>query len=106
MGDPLVKQFMVRDIDSFVISREVEAVREWLSSSRTFHIFRDHPETIHPMLAGKACFSLSKGNGKSATRLRAETCSANTLNGILGNRSVGWKGRTEFPAFISCISER
>ncbi|CAG0888870.1 unnamed protein product [Darwinula stevensoni] len=52
MGDPLVKQFMVRDIDSFVISREVEAVNAWLSSSRTFHVFRDHPDTLHPMLAG------------------------------------------------------
>ena len=33
-----------RDLDSRVSPREVEAVREWLATSRTFHIMRDHPQ--------------------------------------------------------------
>lgn len=34
LGDPLIKFYAVRDADSPVLPREVEAVREWLSSGK------------------------------------------------------------------------
>jgi hypothetical protein len=41
--DNLVDTFMSRDADSPIIPREEDAVREWLSGDRIFHIMRDHP---------------------------------------------------------------
>ncbi|XP_057376919.2 uncharacterized protein LOC130698156 [Daphnia carinata] len=41
--DPLVDRFMSRDTDAELISRETDAVREWLASGATFHAMRDHP---------------------------------------------------------------
>ena len=43
LGDPLVDVFVVRDLDSLILPREVHAVRDWLKSSKTFHIMRDSP---------------------------------------------------------------
>ena len=34
---------MSRDADSPIIPQEEDAVREWLSGDRIFHIMRDHP---------------------------------------------------------------
>jgi hypothetical protein len=41
--DNLVDTFMSRDADSPIIPQEEDAVREWLSGDRIFHIMRDHP---------------------------------------------------------------
>ena len=40
--DPMVDLFMSRDSDSYIIEREIEAVKEWLNSSFAFHVMRDH----------------------------------------------------------------
>ena len=40
IGDPFVDIFMSRDLDSWIIDREVEAVKEWLNSNTLFHIMR------------------------------------------------------------------
>ena len=40
--DPMVDLFMSRDADSFIFEREIVAVQEWLNSTATFHIMRDH----------------------------------------------------------------
>ena len=42
MLDPNVDVFISRDIDSLIWHREVDAVKEWLSSNYTFHLMRDH----------------------------------------------------------------
>lgn len=52
MGDPTVRTFLSRDTDSWVLDREVAAVREWLASNRTFHVVHDHPNHNAVMLAG------------------------------------------------------
>lgn len=44
--------YLFRDTDSRPILREVEAVKEWLESGRTFHIMRDHPYHNVPIMAG------------------------------------------------------
>ncbi|KAL7636893.1 UNVERIFIED_CONTAM: hypothetical protein RMT77_012651 [Armadillidium vulgare] len=44
MGDKFVSKFIVRDVDSFILEREVAAVNEWLKDYRTLiHVMRDHP---------------------------------------------------------------
>ncbi|CAG0886191.1 unnamed protein product [Darwinula stevensoni] len=52
MVDPLVDVFVSRDIDSYVLKREEEAVTEWLASPYVFHCMRDHPNHGGPILAG------------------------------------------------------
>ena len=41
-----------RDTDSRLSQREKAAVDEWLSSSKGFHIMRDHPWHKYPVLGG------------------------------------------------------
>lgn len=43
LGDPLVDRFIVRDLDSIIYQREVDAVKEWIESGKTWHAMRDHP---------------------------------------------------------------
>ncbi|XP_018021787.1 uncharacterized protein LOC108677978 isoform X2 [Hyalella azteca] len=52
LGDELVDVFLVRDIDSVLLEREVHAVKEWLESGQYLHVMRDHPEHGVPILAG------------------------------------------------------
>ncbi len=51
-NDPAVKRFLVRDIDSAVNVREAQAVHEWLSSGKAFHVMRDWWSHTDTMLAG------------------------------------------------------
>ncbi|XP_057368441.2 uncharacterized protein LOC130689516 [Daphnia carinata] len=41
--DEMVDMLMSRDSDTAIITREEDAVREWLASDRNFHLMRDHP---------------------------------------------------------------
>lgn len=50
-----------RDTDSRLTTREKLAVDEWLASSKTVHIMRDHPYHKFPILGGMWGF---KNNGK------------------------------------------
>ena len=51
--DPTVDRLMSRDTDSLVISREVDAVQQWLTQSNaTFHIMRDSKFHKEYMLGG------------------------------------------------------
>ncbi len=43
MDDPEVELMLSRDTDSRFTIREANAVYEWISSGKTFHIMRDHP---------------------------------------------------------------
>ena len=40
IGDPFVDMFMSRDLDSWIIEREVAAVKEWFDSNTLFHVMR------------------------------------------------------------------
>jgi len=51
-SDPLVDVMISRDCDSRLNLREKEAVDEWLSSDKAFHIMRDHPYHGTEILAG------------------------------------------------------
>ncbi|XP_063592878.1 uncharacterized protein LOC134769981 [Penaeus indicus] len=52
MGDPAVEAFHCRDIDSYVLERDAAAVREWLSSGKTYHAIHDHPSNSAPLMGG------------------------------------------------------
>jgi len=47
-----VDVFLSRDCDSRLSERESNAVSEWLSSDKLFHIMRDHPYHTTPILGG------------------------------------------------------
>lgn len=50
--EPVVDALLTRDLDSEVSEREVAAVNEWLNSSYSFHVMRDHPFHQAFILAG------------------------------------------------------
>ncbi|XP_064091245.1 uncharacterized protein LOC135204922 [Macrobrachium nipponense] len=50
--DPLVDVSLFRDLDSYILPREVAAVDEWLQSNSSYHVMRDHPLHNGQMLAG------------------------------------------------------
>ena len=50
--DPNFSATIFRDTDSRPSHREVEAVNEWLSSKKSYHIMRDHPHHDFPILGG------------------------------------------------------
>ena len=51
--DPTVGVFLVRDLDSEIFQREVDAVQEWLTTtSYAFHIMRDNKQHGIEMLGG------------------------------------------------------
>ncbi|XP_053654572.1 uncharacterized protein [Cherax quadricarinatus] len=52
MGDALVEHYMIRDADSPILQREVDAVAQWLASDTCYHVMRDNIFHRVPMLAG------------------------------------------------------
>ncbi|XP_066971836.1 uncharacterized protein [Macrobrachium rosenbergii] len=52
LGDKFVDRFIVRDTDSPIYQREVDAVREWITEGTCFHVMRDHPWHGVPILGG------------------------------------------------------
>lgn len=50
VGDPLVDIVASRDLDSPLPQRELDAVNEWLSTGKAWHVMRDHPLHTVPML--------------------------------------------------------
>ena len=52
LGDPTVRKFASRDLDSRLSWREREAVREWEDSEFPLHALRDHPKHWMPTLGG------------------------------------------------------
>ncbi|XP_045585469.2 uncharacterized protein [Procambarus clarkii] len=52
MADALVDRYVIRDTDSPILQREVDAVNQWLSSGTCYHVMRDNLFHSVPMLAG------------------------------------------------------
>jgi hypothetical protein len=52
LADPLVDLVVFRDLDSYVLDREVAAVREWLNSSHPMHVMRDHMNQHRDLILG------------------------------------------------------
>ena len=45
LGDPTVRLFGVRDLDMFILKRELAAMQEWMEDdSKQFYVLRDTPE--------------------------------------------------------------
>ena len=51
-----VEIFCVRDTDSRISQREVDAVEQWIQSGKPLHIMRDHPHHNFPVMAGMWAF--------------------------------------------------
>ncbi|KAK7067911.1 hypothetical protein SK128_027671 [Halocaridina rubra] len=52
MGDPLVTRYIVRDSDSPILQREIDAVNEWQAAGTCFHMMRDNIFHRSPIMAG------------------------------------------------------
>ncbi|XP_063593404.1 uncharacterized protein LOC134770446 [Penaeus indicus] len=52
MGDERLSAMVVRDTDSKITERESKAVTNWLTYNTSFHLMRDHPFHVSPVLAG------------------------------------------------------
>ena len=50
--DPSLALFLIRDVDSVISNREVNAINDWISSDRLFHIMRDWWTHTDLILAG------------------------------------------------------
>jgi hypothetical protein len=50
--EPNTSRFIIRDADSRISQREVDAVNEWINSQKTLHIMRDHPHHGHMIMGG------------------------------------------------------
>jgi hypothetical protein len=62
---PGAEAIIFRDTDSRLGTREQAAVAEWLRSDHAYHIMRDHPDHLAPMLGGMWGV---KGNGIQTVR--------------------------------------
>ncbi|HKI16444.1 MAG TPA: hypothetical protein VKA15_01110, partial [Isosphaeraceae bacterium] len=49
--EPGFARWMIRDADSRLTYRERRAVDEWLVSGKPFHVMRDHPYHMRPIMA-------------------------------------------------------
>src|SRR5690606_4883421 len=58
-ADPDVYAMLSRDADSRLSQREADAVGEWLSSDRDFHVMRDHP--LHATLIPGGMWGVRSG---------------------------------------------
>jgi hypothetical protein len=52
LQDPQVERYLLRDADSLISTREVEAVQAWLDSDHWFHVMRDYFSHTELLLAG------------------------------------------------------
>ncbi|XP_063884453.1 LOW QUALITY PROTEIN: uncharacterized protein LOC135113216 [Scylla paramamosain] len=74
MADPLVSEFLVRDLDSSILPREVAAVRQWRANSTALvHLMRDHPSHNGLILAGMWGGSRERGAANLTSMLHAMT---------------------------------
>lgn len=58
-GDLLVDVMASRDLDSPLPKRELDAVNDWLSTNKSWHVMRDHPLHTVPMLGKNLLLKIS-----------------------------------------------
>ena len=64
-----IEVFCVRDSDSRITDREVDAVNDWLSKDKTLHLMRDHPHHNYPVMGGMWGFRNDRSRWDVVTRL-------------------------------------
>ncbi|XP_065654451.1 uncharacterized protein LOC136081092 [Hydra vulgaris] len=66
----------IRDLDSKLLVRETDAVKDWLKSGKLVHSMRDNPQHGIPMLGGMWCFrnELKRELGIKIAKLCIEKC--------------------------------
>ena len=62
IGDPAVDIMCSRDVDSPIIQREVDAVKQWMNSNYYFDVMRDHPQHGSEVILGGLWCSHNKRN--------------------------------------------
>ena len=75
-----VDVLLVRDLDSHISMREVSAVKDFLNSTKDFHIMRDHPFHIQPIMGGLWGIRLTMNRTKNEAVFRWSTCCPRFFN--------------------------
>ena len=70
MGDSNVDIMCSRDLDSAIYPREEDAVRYWMSTGKTVHSMRDHPQHERPLMGGMWCYRSQNNRTKGKCRLQ------------------------------------
>ncbi|CAL4099558.1 unnamed protein product [Meganyctiphanes norvegica] len=52
VGDPLIARYAIRDADSSILQREVDAVNDWVKSGKCYHVMRDNYYHHLPVMGG------------------------------------------------------
>ncbi len=65
-----IEIFCVRDSDSRITDREVDAVNDWIAKDKTLHIMRDHPHHNYPVMGGMWGFRNDRSRWDAVSRLR------------------------------------
>jgi hypothetical protein len=69
MADTLVSEWHCRDLDSRISPREISAVQDWQSSGATYHIMRDNPFHVAPIVG--CCFGM-RNNNKQQQQMKSD----------------------------------
>jgi hypothetical protein len=93
-----VNVILFRDCDSRISEREVNAVNEWLSSDKDFHIMRDHPYHPWPILTGMWGCRNNKISNIDDLLLKWET---HTQKGIYQAEDQDFLGQFIYPMTIN-----
>lgn len=90
VGDSTVNRYLVRDLDSPILQREVDAVNEWIDSGKGYHVMRDHAYHGVSMLAGMwgGCNSYQLSSSLPLTDLRRQMLQYGTT---MGDQPTLWK---------------
>lgn len=80
VGDPTVDIFVSRDLDSLATRRERDAVTEWESYNKTFHVMRDSQWHETQILAGLWGAKNSLMNPSLGKRLRTQMIEVLSIN--------------------------
>jgi hypothetical protein len=83
-----------RDCDSRITEREVNAVNQWISSDKDFHIMRDHPYHAVPILAGM--WGARNGILRDIKRL-LEYWKKHTKRGVFNAEDQDFLGQIVYP---------
>ena len=77
--DDQVELLFVRDLDSHISQREVDAVQEFLNSTEDFHVMRDHPQHDVPILGGTWGIKLEKNKIRQKIKMSIEAMKKNPI---------------------------
>lgn len=111
--DPRFDAVIVRDCDSRVSSREAEAVMAWMGSDKAWHVMKDHPFHMFPMMTGMIGVKRGAVNGFTAAILKSGMADSAYIRGQSYGRDQEFLAKNVWPVakqsvlhHVSCGREK